>query len=82
MTRPPPSVRLVLAALSLLLGAAGCTAEEPPPGPAASAEEARPLEVGAALPDVELRDVDGRPVRLRTLARDGAIALVFYRGGW
>jgi len=80
-TSPP-----LLAALLLLLAAAGCGRESSevdlPAGVAASAEETRPLAVGAVMPDIELQDVDGRPVRLAGLVDQGPIALVFYRGGW
>jgi cytochrome oxidase Cu insertion factor (SCO1/SenC/PrrC family) len=76
----------LLAALALLLGAAGCgpggSEVALPAGAAATAEETRPLAVRAAMPDVELQDVDGRPVRLASLLEQGPIALVFYRGGW
>ena len=82
MSRAARVRRLRLAPVLLALAAAaGCRAEVPA-DVAASAEETRPLAVGAALPEVELRDVDGRPVRLDALVADGPIALVFYRGGW
>ncbi len=69
----------------MLLLAVGCAEGERAPWPAgvaASAEEAKPLGVGARAPEVELRDVDGRAVALGGLREAGTIALVFYRGGW
>lgn len=75
--RQRPGALLVLALT--LVGAGAATL---PSGVAPSAEATRPLDVGAKAPDVELRDVDDRPVALAGLLSKGPIALVFYRGGW
>jgi hypothetical protein len=72
----------MLAAALLLVAACGSGDPEPLPDVAASADATRPLAVGARLPDVGLRDVEGRPVRSRSLIDEGPVALVFYRGGW
>jgi peroxiredoxin len=37
------------------------------------------VQVGDPAPDVELLDVDGRPVRLSTLWSDGPAVLAFLR---
>ena len=66
----------------LALALVGAGAETLPSGVAPSAEAIRPLDVGAKSPEIELRDVDGRPVALAGLLSKGPIALVFYRGGW
>ena len=41
-----------------------------------------PESVCLALVDVVPVDVEGRPVRSRSLIDEGPVALVFYRGGW
>lgn len=40
------------------------------------------LEIGSALPDVEVNDVEGSTVSLKTLVRGKRTMIVFYRGGW
>ena len=40
------------------------------------------IQVGTLIPDVAARDSDGRKVRLRELAADGGLVLVFYRGSF
>lgn len=40
------------------------------------------LEVGSPLPDVALAGLDGREIRLRSLAGPGLLAIVFFRGAW
>ncbi len=40
------------------------------------------LKVGDSIPDVALRTVEGKEVRLRKLVSDKPAVLVFYRGGW
>lgn len=40
------------------------------------------LSVGAKAPDVSVMGVDGKPVQLASLYKDGPIVLTFYRGGW
>ena len=37
---------------------------------------------GAAAPPFQLPDVDGRPVSLQELHREGPALIVFYRGWW
>ncbi len=44
------------------------------------AEQALPR--GAVAPDFILPDAQGKLVRLHSLLRDGAVVIVFYRGGW
>lgn len=40
------------------------------------------LPPGSSIPDVAAQDDHGREQRLRALAQDKAMVLVFYRGGW
>ena len=52
-------------------------------GPVApSAEDAKPLDVGAELPDVEVKSAEGEVVKLREALVGQAAAVVFYRGHW
>ena len=47
-----------------------------------SAEEVKPLPVGASVPSVEVRSVTGEAVNLAERVRERGALLVFYRGGW
>ncbi|MGI9430779.1 MAG: hypothetical protein ACR2PQ_01105 [Myxococcota bacterium] len=49
---------------------------------APSAADVEPLEVGASIPDVELKTPEGRTVALANLTGEKPVVLVFYRGGW
>lgn len=41
------------------------------------------LKVGDAAPaDAALIDIDGKPVKLKDLWKDGPVVITFYRGGW
>jgi len=76
-----------MALLALLLIVVGCSVssdKEPAPAPPApaSAEDARPLKAGDAVPKVTLTTVDGRPFDLRKAVAKKPTALIFYRGGW
>lgn len=72
----------VLSALSgSLLVSLPVNAETPLP-PATRAEEVRPMLLGAQIPDVTLRNVNGKDVNLRALVGEKPTILVFYRGGW
>lgn len=46
------------------------------------AESVEPLPVGARVPSVEVRGVDGRVTDLAALTAEQGALLVFYRGGW
>ena len=41
-----------------------------------------PLLIGAEVPDVVLRTVDGTDVSLRKRTADKPTVIIFYRGGW
>ena len=41
-----------------------------------------PLEVGEQVPDFELNNATGQPVRLTDLLTHGPVVVSFYRGGW
>jgi len=49
---------------------------------ASSAQEARPIAVGAAAPDAALRDLDGNDVTLHAIVAGKPTVLIFYRGSW
>ena len=48
----------------------------------ASAEEVRPMLVGAPVPGANLLDAAGEPVDLQVRMAQRPTILVFYRGGW
>lgn len=51
--------------------------------PTAEPQPAVPgLAVGTKVPDVDVTGIDGKPVQLSSLYKDGPIVLTFYRGGW
>jgi peroxiredoxin len=83
----------VVAGLALLTGCdanaptesnpdADTTGEAQPDGVYESAEAVQPLQPGAAVPAVEVQDLDGRPVDLAAAVKQQPTVLIFYRGGW
>ncbi|MDH3626788.1 MAG: hypothetical protein OEV00_00420 [Acidobacteriota bacterium] len=50
--------------------------------PASSPSEVSPLDVGASVPDVQVRDRSGEFVDFRALIAGRPAAIIFYRGGW
>jgi peroxiredoxin len=71
-------MKSVLLALLLSMLSVGAHAEF-----AMSAEQVRPLLIGAAAPAaVALTDVDGKATSLAAVTKGRASVLVFYRGGW
>ena len=51
-------------------------------GPAASADRVQPLLIGAEVPRVTLKTVEGEPYELATGVKKKPTVLIFYRGGW
>lgn len=49
---------------------------------AASAADAKPLEVGAKAPSAKLKDVDGKEIKLKEVLAGKPTVLIFYRGDW
>jgi len=49
---------------------------------APSAESAKPLTKGSAVPDVSLKTIDGKDFALKKETADKLTVLIFYRGGW
>jgi len=49
---------------------------------AEKAEDARPILIGATLPNAELKDENGTVVNLHDVINDKPTVLVFYRGSW
>lgn len=69
-------VALVAAALAI------AASSDTRPEPAASAEEAKPIQPGSALPDVDVRTESGETVRITAALAGKRAAIVFYRGHW
>jgi len=76
--------RLIRIAALAIAGATGITsfASARQDTVANSAAEAKPLQVGARVPDASIRGLDGKVVRLRSVLRGKPTVLIFYRGGW
>ena len=49
---------------------------------APSASQVRPLLIGAAAPDAQLRTMDGHPIALKAALAGKPGIVIFYRGGW
>lgn len=71
-----------LLALSLALGAAGCSAPARPSAEAPASHATTTLSVGDAAPAFALSDSTGAEVSLASLTASGPAVLVFYRGDW
>ena len=61
-----------------LLGAASAAAAEVP----LAADQVSPLLIGAAVPEVTVRDAAGAELSLAEAAGMKPSILIFYRGGW
>jgi peroxiredoxin len=64
--------------LLLIAGAVEAYAQSVPD----SADKAQPLLVGAQVPDVSFKNLDGSSFNLKQKASEKPIILIFYRGGW
>lgn len=71
-------ILLICCGLLLIAGAVEVCAQSVPD----SAEKAQPLLVGAQVPDVSFKNLDGSSFNLRNKASEKPIILIFYRGGW
>ena len=49
---------------------------------ASAPNQVRPLLLGSAMPDVDLKTLDGKPTTLKAQVAGKPAVLVFYRGGW
>jgi len=49
---------------------------------AADAKQTKPVRAGTAIPDLTLKDAEGKDVKLSSLHEAGPVVLVFFRGGW
>ncbi len=47
-----------------------------------SADQVRPLLIGAEAPELTLRQVDGKPFDLTAAIRSTRSVVILYRGGW
>lgn len=73
------AMRLIKFATAILfLTLSSASAQEIPK----RATDISPLLIGEKIPDIELRDINGTRVRLRKLATEKEMILIFYRGGW
>ncbi len=72
--------RLFCTATATLLAVATADAQVKPLPP--SAEQVRPVLVGAALPAAVLTGDDGMSLDLPAAVAEKPAILVFYRGGW
>ena len=70
---------LTLAAITLISLTAPVHASDQP---AESAEQVRPLLVGAEVPRLTLRTSDGSEFDLNAAINEKPAILIFYRGGW
>ncbi len=50
--------------------------------PPTSADQVRPLLIGAEAPELTLRQVDGKPFDLTEAIRSKPSVIILYRGGW
>jgi len=60
--------------------ASACFADAPeiPESPTTT----KPLDAGAKIPDLTLKNFQGESVSLKSLHKDQTLVLVFFRGGW
>lgn len=85
MKRHRSAVSGLALTLALALLPAAAPAQQPTAPPnvlAPSAEQVRPLLVGAAVPRLALRTADGSPFDLNAALAAQPTVLVFYRGHW
>lgn len=66
--------------LTLSLMEPGCP--EDSPTLAENAAATRPLDVGATIPELTLKNARGESIKLASLRKDRALVLIFFRGGW
>lgn len=76
-------------ALALLVSPLAVAAEKDGPGEssaesavAASAEEVRPLLIGAKVPDMTLKTAKGKEVNMKKTVMEKPTVVIFYRGSW
>ncbi len=69
---------VTIAATSLLVSSG--LAEET--SVAQDVKDTKPLRAGAAIPDITLKNAQGKDVKLSSLHQNGPVVLVFFRGGW
>lgn len=70
--------QLSLAAVAVVTLHGAALAQEVPD----RAEDVRPLLIGAEVPSVEVRTLDGDAVDLQKVVLGNRTLLLFYRGGW
>lgn len=76
--RPKLPRQMIVACFGVLvLGAHSAVAQV-----ASSPESVTPLQIGAEVPEVSVRNLEGEQSPLSTVLKGQASLLVFYRGGW
>lgn len=68
---------LLISAFTLLLSPASFAQDY-----AMSAEDVKPAMISTMIPDVTVKDIDGKEIELRELVKNKPTIFVFYRGGW
>lgn len=71
--------RIIVLTLLFLLALPAVAADA---GLASAPNQVRPLLLGSAMPDVDLKTLDGKPTTLKAQVAGKPTVLVFYRGGW
>ena len=71
--------RIIVLTLLFLLALPAVAADA---GLASAPNQVRPLLLGSAMPDVDLKALDGKPTTLKAQVAGKPTVLVFYRGGW
>lgn len=71
--------RIIILTLLFLLALPAVAADA---GLASAPNQVRPLLLGSAMPDVDLKTLDGKPTTLKAQVAGKPTVLVFYRGGW
>lgn len=68
---------LLISAFTLLLSSVSIAQDY-----AMSAEDVKPAMISTMIPDVSVKDIDGKEIELRELVKNKSTIFVFYRGGW
>ncbi len=74
---------VLLFALAICISAEAQAEDEKAGGTvASSAEQAKPLQKGAKVPELSFKTADGKAFDLNASIAEKPTVLIFYRGGW